>query len=356
MKNALIISNNKWRYDYRLHQIYQTLKFDYNVHLLTSDKINNIDSKGKLTNFSIFKFKKIDLVFSAGALLKSLMALYIYKDALTIYYVREIIGIKENKSIKLKLYFLLEQHVCRKSNLVLTGNSFRSEYIFNTYRLDKFPTIWENIRRLNGAQLNDEILFNLNKKYRHLDEFKIILFTSGYSIWRETDKLIESKRFLPDEYAYLIVGGGMMSDNPENDYKLIKKKINDFSLKNVFFEDRVEEHELLYLIKKSYIGVVHYNNEDINNLYCSSGKIHEFLSEGIPIVTTTNPPLVVLTEENGVGISTNFINEGILEIHNNYNTYKRNINIYLKNNNMTINNLKLKNKIHDTIKEISEKV
>ena len=351
MKKALLISNNSWSYDYRLHQIEQILTADYCVDFLIQDR--NSFSKHSNVLVAAFTFLKskenYKIIFFAGSLMKSFLAYFFLKKAFYIYYVREILDFNNNKSLKLALYALGERYLIRKSNLVVTGNSLRALYLLETYNLNTIPTVWENIRKLNADLLSIDLISKYNKKYSYLDGSKVILFTSGYSIWRETDRLILSKKYISNDFSYLVVGGGMMSDNPRKDYKIIQEIIKEHSLQQIYFQDKVEEPELLYLIRRSYIGVVHYNKKNINNLYCSSGKVHEFLSEGIPIVTTTNLPLVSLTEGNDVGISTEFINIGIAHIDSNYEMFKERILYYLKNNNHSLNNSYFQSMIQDKI-------
>jgi hypothetical protein len=346
--NALILSNNNWNDDFRLHQIQQTLSTYYNVFLLTSDK-NTISNKNNIliqlykTNV-IFKDSR-NLVFSAGALTKTLIFHLLVRNKLLVYYVRELVTTKKHSSWKIKIYVKVEEYLCKKADIVVTGNSYRADYLLEQYKLFKKPFVWENMRRLNELLLTKEKISDLDAKYNNLNGKKIVLFTSGFSLWRETDKLILTKKYLNDDYVYLIVGGGMMSDDADRDYKVIQKVIIDNALKGVYFQDKVDESELLYLIRRAYIGVVHYSKVDYNNIYCASGKLYEFINEKIPVVTTTNPPLVDFTISTKTGVSSDEIHKGILEIDKNYSFYIRNIDLYLKDDIKSINNNNLLNAI-----------
>jgi hypothetical protein len=352
--NALIISNNNWKDDFRLHQIKNTLSPYYNVHLLTSDKNTISNSKNLLVN--LFKLNAIfkgssKLIFSAGALTKSLIFHLLVRDKLIVFYVRELITLKKSSSLKIKAYIKIEKFLCKRAAIVVTGNSYRADYLKEKYDLTEKPLVWDNMRKLNELLLTSEKVVDFNIKYNYLNGKKIILFTSGYSIWRETDKLILSKKYLNDDFLYLIVGGGMMSDDEDQDYKLIQKIIIDNDLNDVYFQDKVGEEELLYLIRKAYIGVVHYNKIDFNNLYCASGKLFEFINEEVPIVTTSNPPLVDFTTSTGTGLSVNELHVGINEINNNYKKFKSNIIEYLKDDPLKKNNLDFIRKINSVFSE-----
>jgi len=352
--NALILSNNNWKDDFRLHQIQHTLSTFYNVFLLTSDK-NTISNKSNLfinvikTNI-IFKDSS-NLIFSAGALTKTLIFHLLVRNKLLVYYVRELVVPKKHSSWKIKIYVKLEEYLCKRAAIVVTGNSYRANYLKDEYNLPEKPLVWYNMRKLNELLLTSEKVAYFNTKYNYLNGKKIILFSSGYSIWRETDKLILSKKYLNDEFVYLIVGGGMMSYDADQDYKLIQRIIVENDLNDVFFQDKVGEAELLYLIRKAYIGVVHYNKLDFNNLYCASGKLFEFINEEVPIVTTSNPPLVDFTTSTGTGLSVNALHLGINEIDSNYIKFKSNIVKYLKDDPLKRNNLDFIRKINSIMSE-----
>src|SRR5699024_4955541 len=129
--------------------------------------------------------------------------------------------------------------------------------------------IFENIRILEGDSNKNE----LDTKYK--DHFKSkynLISTGGYSLSRRTDSLVESMRHLTDKFTLYIVGGG-----PREDKKFLDRIINKYKLKNIIFLDKVPMSELKYLVAKSQIGIVHYGDSDLNNKYCASGKIYEFI-------------------------------------------------------------------------------
>ena len=65
----------------------------------------------------------------------------------------------------------------------------------------------------------------------------------------------------------------------------------------------MDQDHLKYFIENSQVGMVTYHQHDLNNKYCASGKIYEFLFEGKPVVTSTNPPLADFCGKYGIGIA-----------------------------------------------------
>lgn len=109
--------------------------------------------------------------------------------------------------------------------------------------------------------------------------------------------------------------------------------------------DKVSMDELRFLIKKSDVGIVNYHQKDLNNLYCASGKIYEYLEEGKPIITTENIPLKEFCEIHEVGVANNNFNESIDLIFKEYSKFQKNV--YLKKSSFSpiINNEYLANEV-----------
>ena len=74
------------------------------------------------------------------------------------------------------------------------------------------------------------------------------------------------------------------------------------------------------------VGFVAYGSDGLNNKYCASGKIYEFIHLGIPVVTSHNPPLRKITRSTGVGVSKENIREGVIEIMKDLDRYKQQCN------------------------------
>ena len=115
---------------------------------------------------------------------------------------------------------------------------------------------------------------------------------------RTTGKLLEAMKELGGEYELLLVG-----ENDEEDEILAGATIRELGLTNVKILPRMDQDHLKYFIENCQIGFVAYHQRDLNNKYCASGKIFEFLYEGKPVLASTNPPLKELCEKYGIGIA-----------------------------------------------------
>ena len=115
-----------------------------------------------------------------------------------------------------------------------------------------------------------------------------------------------------------------------------KQTIEEIASKNerdkIEIIGQLDQNELKYLISKCHIGIVNYGQYDLNNKYCASSKLYEFLYEGIPVVTTTNPPLKGLCKRYGIGIADDDYFNGINGVLDNYMQYKNAVKRFINTN------------------------
>ena len=95
---------------------------------------------------------------------------------------------------------------------------------------------------------------------------------------------------------------------------------------------------------------MNYGQYDLNNKYCASGKLYEFLYEGIPVVTTTNPPLKGLCKRYGIGIADDDYFNGINAVLDNYTQYKNAVKRFINTNTVEDNDNRIVNAIISEMK------
>lgn len=339
----LLISYGIIEYDGRLIELYNMAQNLGEVTLVCcgnkniSPDIHTVDMKGKkylsLSLYLKFIFKalkvaskmeKFDVLFvdnylaaPTGLLLKKL-----FKKKIIIQDVRELYFSEDMPSLKGKMLYRSEVKLLKSANVVLVANKYRADIMMEKYNLQKKPIVFENIRVLpkppNGDQ-NIDFLLTISK-YR----VKIIS-TGGVSIRRLTGKLVESMSKLPSDYGLIIIG-----DGSESDLESVRNIINRNNLSNIHIVGKVPLNELYTLVASCDIGIVNYHKEDLNNQYCASGKVYEYLDAGLPIVTTENTPLKDFCESFNVGIADDGFYRGILEIGENLESYRNNVKDYMK--------------------------
>lgn len=339
--NILLISYGEIEYDGRLIELWDIAKRMGNVTVVCCG--NEIDSPNVFTikyerneylslkNYLRFIFKilyvlvsqkKFDLIILDNYLVAPIGVFLkkIFPKKKFIQDVRELYIYEDIKSIKGKLMIFSEIKLMKLVDVVLAANKYRSEIMFEKYKLDKKPLIFENIRFLPKKREKYNII---HENIINTDKVNIIS-TGGLSVSRRTDELVKAMSTLSQEFHLTLIGSGT-----SNDLKVLNEIIESESLSNVTILGKVPLDELYLIVKKCDIGIVNYHKDDLNNQYCASGKIYEYLDLGLPIVTTENIPLKDFVNNNSVGVADDIFSNGILEVSKNLIRYKENVKTFM---------------------------
>lgn len=231
------------------------------------------------------------------------------------------------KKVKIKLAqknIRIEANNLKYADVVIAANLERAEYMREHYGLKTLPCIFDNIHRIDDV-VNVEECGRKFSAYLAEDRF-YILYAGGIAKARRTYELVEAvqKASLKLPVTLIIVG---RSDEEE------KIKIDSFLQKNncncVHYLGYITRAELKYILQHSQASVAAFSKDTINNLYCASGKIYESLFEGVPLVTSTNPPLQRICREHHVGVSNDDFLSAIYDVYNNYEEYRRDVQKYI---------------------------
>nr|WP_307990899.1 glycosyltransferase [uncultured Niameybacter sp.] len=289
--------------------------------------------------------KKIDVlvVDNMFATIPALIIRKLINPNVIIQDVRELYFYNEIKKGWARFINKCETSLIRKSQIVLVANRQRAEIMKKYYNLNKMPIVFENIRFLTGEYDGAE----LNKKYEGMFKYKTnIISTGGLSVSRETHKLVDSMKYLTKDYGLFLLG-----DGSDEDKRLIHQIISDNNLENIHFLGKVSMSELRYIVKQCDIGMVHYHKNDLNNKYCASGKIYEYLAEGLPVVTTENITLKELCKDNNIGVADDKFYEGILKVSEDIEFYKNNVRKFISSVSVEDYNQSISNEILRLIEE-----
>ncbi len=352
--NILFISNGIYEYDGRTRELIKVTEMlgEAVVVIRASDNVSNIREYKCFCNlreksypqFIIFCIKvalscpQVDILFidNRKAIIPGIIINLLKHPKYIIQDMRELYVFNEIKSISGKVGCLLERFMLPRVNQVIVANEFRAKYIQKKYNLKTKPLVYENIRKLSyDKEVDFEQLEHKFEKKFNRKTIKIIS-TSGYLIDRTNDVLVSAMKKLGNSYELFLVG-----DGPERDRIKILDIIKRERLKNVHLLGKLKENDLKYVIGKCDIGVVNYHMRDTNNRYCASGKIYEYLFEGLPVVTTENPPLTEFCLKYSVGIADNTYSKGILEISKNIEKYGHNVSTFIKTFDSNENNVNL---------------
>lgn len=335
VKNIAVISFGDYDFDGRLRALIDNFSQLGNVYCFTrgTAKINteSVNYSGGYLKFIylcvryVKKMNKKAILNAVildnrkatipGLILKRLMpALFYIQDC------RELYLLNETHSLVGKLGCIFERKMIKKADIVVCANEDRAERMVSEYGLFTQPLVYENLRQLKYS--SEKARLDAKKrlsKYIHDGEIRVVS-SSGCNIDRTNDVLVANFDKVKSRCRLFLVG-----DSNPKDIKVINQLISEKGLKNIEILGRLNQAELKYLIEQSHIGIVNYHQNDTNNRLCASGKLFEFVYEGIPVVTTSNPPLKRICERWGIGTVDDEFYNGINSIINSYMHYKKRI-------------------------------
>lgn len=232
-----------------------------------------------------------------------------------------------------KLGCVIERRGIQQADVLICANQERAALMKEWYHLAHTPLVYENLRQLHYSQPAAEQA--AEKKfgpYLHQGELRLIA-TAGCSISRTTDVLVRNLKRVEGACRLFLVGSSSADDE-----RAVRRMIAEEGLDNVEIFGQLGQDELKALIRSCHIGIVNYSQVDHNNRFCASGKLYEFLYEGLPVVTTTNPPLKRLCDTYGIGASDDAYADAINLVAKDYAEYRQRVQTFAAAHPVDLNN------------------
>lgn len=226
---------------------------------------------------------------------------------------------RKPQTIKKKILQMIDtkyDKYIRDSHITISANEERAKIMKDYYKLNHSPIVFDNMHRIEDT-FNSEICKRKYDQFFDSTCFNVV-YAGGIQERRKTYDLIEAIGELGPNYRLIIAGA-----SPEG-LKRFNNIIESRGYNNVWYVGFIPRNEWRYLLTKADVSVVAFAMDIVNNIYCASGKMYESLFEGVPILTSENPPLKRICSDYNVGISNNNFKKGIIELESNYDYYKKN--------------------------------
>lgn len=352
--NILLISYGNPEYDGRLRELIKVFSSLGNLYLFSRGNKSIVQNHTLFPQNSYLEFipftvnkarrlKDIDVLVmdDRKAIIPGLILNRLLRPKKLVEDCRELYFLKEYNSFVGKVGCIIEKRGIHTSDIIICANKFRAEIMKEYYKLQEEPIVFENVRALTYSQdVDKRELEKKFEKYINDKEEYLLVATGGCSVGRKNDDLVRGLKRVKYP-CRLLFAGGLRGGNTKGEIKEIEKIMNKENVHNVEFIEQLNQNELKFLLGISHIGIVSYSQLDQNGKFCASGKLYEFMYEGLPVVTTTNPPLKQLCEKEKIGVSDDKFYEGINRVIENYPMYKENVRRYAAERTVEENNMQL---------------
>jgi glycosyltransferase involved in cell wall biosynthesis len=210
------------------------------------------------------------------------------------------------------------------------------------YSLDETPYPFENISSIKAFS-------NKDKKMIEADKIKVV-YQGNLGEQRKILQLIEilSRNFKQIEFH--IVGFG-------EELEAIKSLEN--KRKNLITYGKLSNSEVAKILEKMHVGLISYSWNDLNNKYCASNKLYDYLFSGLIIFSSSQKTLKNLISRNKLGVcfdkdfseeklcrDFSFLLDNFADIQNNLKEYNK------KHNPVNLSKIQEKN----LLREVNERI
>lgn len=358
----LLISYDYFKYDGRLRELIKVAKELGDVIYITRGSDGEVPQEAShivyqdrgYSRFILFvcaqarKMGGMDMILidNRKGIIPGFLAKRLTKAEYVVQDCRELYDMRSAAGIPGRIGCVVEKIFTRRSDVVIAANAFRAKIMVKMFGLKKEPLNYENIRSLEytSEEKRQQVEKECSEFFRE-KKFRIIS-TAGCDMSRTIGKMVEAMKGLGEDYELLLIG-----ESEEEDEQIVRQTIGNLGLTNVKILPRMDQDHLKYFIENSQVGMVTYHQRDLNNKYCASGKIFEFLFEGKPVVTSTNPPLKEFCVKYRVGQASDNYEQAIRAIADNYEQWQDSVRCFIKRVHVEENNHKLAAQIKKEIED-----
>jgi glycosyltransferase involved in cell wall biosynthesis len=198
--------------------------------------------------------------------------------------------------VKEKIWACIEKRCITSCNHIIMPEKNRIAYFKKKYSNIPEPLLLENFPCKSEIPTKAFDLFRdtypINKGQ------KIILYTGSMGPGRYIEELIDSMMICNAEFTLVILGRAFKGYE-----ETIHAKIKKLSLADrVFLHAPVPHSEILRYMASCDIGTAFYCDTDLNNYYCASNKLYEYIALNKMLLTNNYPGLLETVESFGQGI------------------------------------------------------
>jgi glycosyltransferase involved in cell wall biosynthesis len=188
--------------------------------------------------------------------------------------------------IREKIWDYIERKYINSCEAIIMPEKNRIAYFKKKH--PNAPKIWllENFPRKRDIPMEKYDCFR--ESFPIEKKQKIILYTGLLASKRYIEELIHAMALCGCEFVSIILGNAFKAYD-----MVLMEMINKLHLsKKVFMHGAVPHVELLNYMASADIGLALYRNDNLNNIYCASNKLYEYIALTKPVVTNNYPGLL----------------------------------------------------------------
>lgn len=206
-------------------------------------------------------------------------------------------GFGESVRVQREALRAWERFVLPKVDYLVVPNQARADFYAERHKLRHAPIVVRNCPpKIHVARTK--------RLHQHLglsEDTKIVLYHGALIPYRALGELVRSAAFFPQEAVLVIIG----RRNEFFDATLLPLLESDVLRDRVFFVPFIAPTEIMDYVASADLGVVIYENLNLNNYLCAPTKLYEYMMAGVPVIASDypEPREVIATYCAGITIS-----------------------------------------------------
>ncbi len=227
--------------------------------------------------------------------LNTLIAGYLFRRRAQIIYDAHELLPETQQGLRKLIWGFLERILVPACHAYIQAEKNRRTYFARKYHLPESSiTLVENfpLRRYSFSGRN-----HLRERFSIPEDKKIVLYAGLLGAGRKIENMIQSMSLLKPQFVLVLLGPTFKG----YDKKLVDL-VADLKLQErVKFHPAIPNTQMLDHINSADIGLFFYQNINLNNYWCASNKLYEFIFCGKPVITNDHPGLKEVVEKNRLG-------------------------------------------------------
>jgi len=194
--------------------------------------------------------------------------------------------------VRRKFWNVVESRTLEYADEIILPEKNRAAYFTKKYGRNNVHVVqnFPSCRPVTRCELLEEMAPTSKNKTK-------LLYVGAMFESRGIVDMVNAIALLPDDYCLFLMGQVSAG---------LKGTLQDLILKNglsnrVYILQPVENRQVLSVINSADVGLLFYNDGNINDYYCASNKLYEFIVCSKHVVTNDYPGLREIVQVNGFG-------------------------------------------------------
>lgn len=265
-------------------------------HLLVKSATRNFLRQIRFNFFALGHLKRLCPNIVQCNDLHTLIAGFLFRHRAQIIYDAHELFSETQKGLRKIIWGLLERIMVPACHAYIQPEKNRRTYFARKYHLPE-----SSITLVENFPLGKYPFSGRNRLRERLsiaEDKKIVLYTGVLGAGRNIENMIRSMSLLDSQFVLVLIGPTFKG----YDENLVDLVANLHLQSRVEFHPEIPNAEMLDYINSGDIGLVFYENINLNNYWCASNKLYEFIFCGKPVITNDYPGLKEVVEKNQLGV------------------------------------------------------